>query len=428
AWEHPDTDECSLDVRLTTDELKALRELAGSMNSEFLDLSKNIDFDRPQEKENVAYDAKISYLRGGQFIEVDSSDSAYDIDALGKIGSSENFAEDMLNERIALIINGKEVDGEIDFVEGGLSRDIFNAEDEDKQWKMWMISEEEMNKDFQNDWTSTWTDWLENTQELTKLQSESSELEGSLKQAKNEKLRESILKSLKKHNVEMQIVIRKKKRQIFSIHRRMQLMTYYELLRVDKNATEVMIQSAYDEWEKDLSPDETMIREFSSIVPLLNQVSILLDDAYGVLINPEKRSIYDEKLAEYEASVEILRQKKKILAEDHLMSARTAYRRGDHMLAMRFLRGSMSLDSSNAIYYAEMAKILAENNKWRKEALQFYHRAFHLDPDNHDILFDVASLAHNLNLDGFARKVLNQILKKNPKHLKAKHLKNKLNA
>ncbi|MCD4655790.1 DUF4388 domain-containing protein, partial [bacterium] len=106
----PDTDEFSLDVRLTTDELKALRELAGSMNSDFLDLSKNIDFDRPQEKGNVAYDAKISYLRGGQYIEVDSSDSAYDIDALGRIGSSENFAEDMLNERIALIIDGKEVD------------------------------------------------------------------------------------------------------------------------------------------------------------------------------------------------------------------------------------------------------------------------------------------------------------------------------
>lgn len=413
----------SEDISLTTDELKNLRKLAGHLDADFLDLSKGLDLDKKKESDTIDYGAKVTYLRGSEFVESEGAEGAYNIDELGRVTSHEDWASDRsMDERISLIIGGKEIDGESDLFGSDLSKEIFEAEDEEKQWNIWMISEEELNRDYAEDWTATWTDWIENTQELRKLRDHTDELEAALRAEKDEKRREAILSELKKHNADLQQVINRKKRQIFSLHRRMQLMNYYDLLRVERNATPEMIRAAFEEWETEISPDDDLIREFSSIAPQIRQIMDLLREAFETLNDPPTRERYNRRLASQEKAAEEMKKKKAILAEDHLMSARTANRRGDKMLALRFLRGSISLDPTKPVYFREMARLLAENKNWRREALRFYHKAYHLNPDDADVLFDVAELANSLNLAGFSKRVLRQVLAKKPSHKKAKRL------
>lgn len=421
-------DSDSQDIMLTTDELKDLRKLAGHLDSDFLDLSKDIDLDNLTKPQELDYDVKISYQRGDEFITSDGSDGAYDIDKLGKVTSSDEMLPDVDDDRISFIIDGKTVDGETDIIGGSITREIFEVEDEEKQWNLWMVSEEEMEQDFEQDWTTTWSDWMENTQELTTLKEKSVELEANLRAAKTQRLKDSIMKDLRSHNLEMEQLIERKKRQIFAVHRRIQVMSFYEILKLDRTASTHEIEMAHNKWEEELSPNEETFAQLAGIAPQINEVIQVLDTAYKTLIDPEKRAEYDLKLDEQERASEVIKEKKKLLAEDHMMSARTAIRRGDKMLAMRFLRGSMSLDSANPLYFREMANILAENPNWRKEALRFYHRAFHLNPENLDILLDVANLAFDLNLKGFAKKSLKHILDAKPSHIKAKRLLKKINS
>ncbi len=412
-------------IMLTTAELKDLRQLAGKMNGDFLDLAKALNLDLSLKPEDVGFDAQISYQRGDKF--VDERAGGLNTDLLSRVSLTDDFKGSSDDDsKIAFLIDGKVVDGESDLFGTGLSKEIFEVEDEEKQWNLWMLSEEDLQRDFEKDWTNTWTDWVENTGELSDLRRTLDEMERKLKNTADEKLRENILGELRKKTADVQQLIRRKKREVFSIHRRMQLMTYYELLRVERNASSDIIQAAYDQWESQLSPDDEFIREFSSMAPQIKEIIDLITVAYKVLMDSEARKKYDDSLDERELAADELTKKKVVLAEDHLMSAKTAKRRGDNMLAMRFIRGCISLDPGRAVYYREMAQLLAENKTWRKEALSFYHRAYHLDPKNLELLVDVADLANQLSLDGFAIRALKQVTKLDPSNIRARHLLRKI--
>jgi tetratricopeptide (TPR) repeat protein len=412
------------EIKLTDDELRDLKMLAKSnLDGDFLDLAKALHLDSEKRVDDVNYDDSISYQRGEKF--VDEQSGGFNIDGLSKISSHDEDL-DAEDDRISYLIHGKIVDGESDLFGSTLSKDIFTEEDEEKQWNMWLISEQEMMRDFEKDWTSTWSDWVENTAELNALQSELEDIEKTLKHSDNSEKKADIMLELRRKSSEFQDLICRKKREMYGIHRRMQLMTYYELLRVDCDADTETITRAFNDWETHLLPSEEFVREFSSMAPQIAEIVNLMTDAYKVLSDAEKREKYDKLLKEKERASEEMKQKKKRLAEDHMFSARTATRRGDVMLALRFIRGSISLDPNNPDYYVEMAKVLAENEKWQKEALMFYHRAYHLNPDDQNILVDVAELANHLNLNGFAIRSLNQVLAREPDNLKAKRLKRKI--
>lgn len=414
----------SEEVVLTDEELRDLRLLAKNLDSDFLDLAKAMHVLQGKGPDTVGYDAEISYQRGDKF--VDGRSDGIDIDGLDRIVAEGELTSLEDDERIAYIIDGKVVDGETDLFGAGFSKDLFEIADEEEQWNMWMVSEEELSRDFDKDWTSTWTDWVENTAELSTLQHSIEEMEDRLKKTADEKVKEQLLTELRRQSADFQDVIRKKKREMFSIHRRMQFMTYYELLRVERDAVVEDIEFAYRQWETHLLPDDAFIREFSSMAPQIAQIVDMMKTAYSTLSDPEKRKQYDAELVIKEQSVEELKKKKNLLAEQHFLSARTANRRGDKMLAMRFIRGCISLDPGKALYYHEMALLLAENLKWRREALRFFHRAYHLDPDNLDVLIEVADLASQLELGGFAIKALKQVISQDPDNARAKRLLRKI--
>lgn len=413
------------EVVLTDEEMLELRKLAKNMDSDFLDLAKALHLQQEKGPDDVGYDVDISYQRGDKFVDVKSG--GVDIDGLTKIGSGdESFSSLEDDERIAFIIDGKVVDGESELFGSDLTRDIWEIEDEEEQWNLWMISEEELSRDFEKDWTSTWADWVEDTAELSTLQRRIEEMENRLKATDDEKMKEHLIDELKKQNVDFQDVLRRKKREMLSIHRRMQIMTYYELLRIERDASQEQVEEAYRQWETHLLPDDAFIREFSSMAPQIAQIVEMMREAYSTLSDPEKRKVYDEELLAREQMAVEVQKKKLLLAEQHLLSAKIANRRGDKMLAMRFVRGSISLDPENAQYYHEMAKLLAENVKWRKQAIRFFHRAYHLAPDNEDILIEVAELVYQLNLSGFATRALKQVLEQNPNNIKAKRMLRKI--
>lgn len=423
--EHPEKDEFLLtdEIKLTDEELADLRMLAQSnISGDFLDLAKAMHLDLNERPGDVKYDDSIAYQRGEKF--VDEQSGGFNIDGLQKIISADEFGEN--DDRISFIIDGRIVDGESDLFGGTLSSEIFTEKDEDKQWNMWLISEQEMMHDFEKDWTSTWSDWVENTAELNALQRELDQLESRFKNAHEDEDKEKYMLDMRRKSAEFQEIIRRKKREMFGIHRRMQLMNYYELLRVEQDADSETIRKAFEDWETHLLPSEEFIREFSSMAPQIAEIVNLMTTAYQNLSDQEKRQKYDDLLKEKERASKEMFKKKQRLAEDHMLSANTARRRGDNMLALRFIRGCISLDPNNSRYYSAMAELLAENEKWRKEALLFFHRAYHLSPEDQSILVNVAELAIRLNMKGFALRSLKQVLTKDPQNIKAKRLKRNL--
>ncbi len=166
-------------IMLTTAELKELRQLAGNMDGDFLDLAKALNLDMGLKPEDVGFDAQISYQRGDKF--VDERSGGMNTDLLSRVSLMDDFKGSSDDDsRIAFLIDGKVVDGESDLFGTGLSKEIFEVEDEEKQWNLWMLSEEDLQRDFEKDWTSTWTDWVENTGELSNLRRTLDEMEQKL--------------------------------------------------------------------------------------------------------------------------------------------------------------------------------------------------------------------------------------------------------
>ena len=82
---------------------------------------------------------------------------------------------------------------------------------------------------------------------------------------------------------------------------------YYEILEVDKNASEEVIEKAYKTLAKKYHPD---LQNNSNCHDKMRQIN----EAYEILSNDFKRRLYDEKIQEESVSIE---EYKKIIQENN---------------------------------------------------------------------------------------------------------------
>ena len=409
------------DIALTEEELKELATLEET--GENLDMDLTYSGGGYRKSSDVKLDSKVSYLRGSEF--VDASDESVDVDELKSKKLVPTAEEFQLDDKVTLLIDGKEFDAEDNMVGGSSIENVFESDDSDEQWNRWMVVDVDVaDEDGVEIFQHSWKDWEDQARELQLLRDRKEEIEEEIRTTKNSEKISDLKLEFSKTERFIQRLIDTKKKEVLNALRRSKTQTHYELLHVPRNSSLEDIKAAYFKWINEYQPEERFRKHFEILAESLERLSERLHLAYEVLSNPEARDDYDNTLIEHERMVEKISQKKKMLAQDHLGSSREALARGDAMLAMRFLRGSMSLDPRNPAYYEQMAKILTMTPKYYNEALKFYHRAFHLDPENPDLLVEVAKLSVKMDQPEFAVKALKQAIQIKPNHGVAKKLLN----
>jgi Domain of unknown function (DUF4388)/DnaJ domain len=395
------------DVFLTKEELEELEELAGSQS-----LFKEQDDVTVQDllrNESVELDAKISYLRDGQFVE-SGVEGSLDISTLKTVEKGKG-REDIDEDKLTILIGDDELDAESSLIGETAFQEIFSSSSAEEQWDKWITTTvEETDEDFLVVWEKSWKSWEDQAKELAVMKEEQKELEAKLEESEDDSEKEIVRKRYNEITREYEQRVGMKKREILVTYRRAQIQTYYEILRLPENADSTDIKTAYFKWLSEYQPDQRYLRDFESIIVYLNKLVDTLHEAYEILSNEEDRASYNANLERKRKAAEAIDAKKKLLAEDHLVSGREAMKRGDVMLAMRFIRGSISLDPRNSKYYKEMAEMLSSNPQWSQESMRFYHRAFHLDPKNVNLLISVAKLSATMGLRSFGERALKQAL------------------
>ena len=407
------------DITLTPEELKELNDLGGN----FKNLERDLKYsgDAKEADSEVGLDSKISYLRGDEFVDANTQDGAMNIDEMKlKTTDSSNLSDD---GKISFLINGQEVDAEDNLFGTVTASDVFASDDVETQWNRWMeVEAEEQDEDVYEEWEKSWRAWEDQHREMQLLQDKRKHLETEISSCKNSAELSVLQKKVSEADRYMMRLVDSKKREILGALRRSKIQNHYEVLKLKSTASLDEIRAAYFYWLNEYQPDRRNLEHYETVKEHLNKLVERLHQAYEVLSDDYERAKYDEELQKQVELSLRLSGKKQTLAQDHFGSGKQALERGDPMLAMRYLRGSMSLDPRNPVYYEEMAKILAQTRNYYDEALRYYHKAFHLDRSNTDILVEVAKLSIKMDRPEFAAKVLQQVLNQQPTHGAAKKL------
>ncbi len=408
------TDENTEDVTLTEEELREIAKLGSrSLSSTPMRFSES----EHKGKESVDGSMKLEYLRDGEFIESGAQgDAALDIE---KLKLEAEGAVDATGDKITFLIDGQAVDGESNLFGQSSLKDLFSSGDVDEQWGRWMISADESDEELLKEWAESWKTWEEQSKELEDIQKKLQETQTALKGESNRERAASLVKRIEELERLSEQIISTKKKEILVAQRRAQVQSHYEVMHISPDATADEIREAYFKWLTEYQPDPRFLSQFESLKDAMNILCDRLHEAYEVLIDSESRRRYNDSLTRQKESTRVVADKKKKLAAEHLLSSQNAIKRGDTMLAMRFLRASISLDPRNAQYYQAMADIIAKNPRWWQEAMRFYHRAYHLNPENVDVLIEVAHLANRSNHPEFAEKALQQVLRARPGYARA---------
>jgi len=151
---------------------------------------------------------------------------------------------------------------------------------------------------------------------------------------------------------------------------------YYELLQVNKNASQDEIASAFRKLIKQHHPDRYSDPEEKAEAEKLFQK---ITAAFNVLKDPEKRTIYDRGLASDNENVK---------QTDTKEQANQFFKNGLHQLnnlsnakvAEEFFKKAVYLDKDNAKYLFYLATVMGSDPRKRRKAVEHLEKAITLDP------------------------------------------------
>lgn len=157
-------------------------------------------------------------------------------------------------------------------------------------------------------------------------------------------------------------------------------MNYYDLLQVNKNASQDEISSAFRALIKLHHPDRYSDPEEKAEAEELFQK---ITAAFNVLKDPDKRSAYDQSLDS---------DKETVQQTDTKEQAKQFFKNGLHQLnnvtnskmAEEFFKKAVYLDKDNAKYLFYLATVIGDDPRKRRKAVEYLEKAVALDPFSAD--------------------------------------------
>jgi len=182
---------------------------------------------------------------------------------------------------------------------------------------------------------------------------------------------------------------------------------YYDLLQVNKNASQGEISSAFRKLIKQHHPDRYSDPEEKADAEKLFQK---ITAAFNVLKDPEKRAAYNQTLDSDKESVQ---------QTDTKEQAVQFFKNGLHQLnnlannkmAEEFFKKAVYLDKDNAKYLFYLATVMSADPRKRRKAMEHLEKAVTLDPFSADYRARIGTIYLNGGMKTRAVKYFQKALK-----------------
>ena len=196
-------------------------------------------------------------------------------------------------------------------------------------------------------------------------------------------------------------------------------MDFYEVLGVAKTATVAEIRQAYLRLAREKHPDRFPDpQEKQKAQELFKQAT----EAFNTLSNERSRQAYDAEIAKPKLTAPV-----EIAADAYQRAAQKA-QEGDFQEAMQLLRLAVHHVPAEPRYHAALAKILAKNPHWIREAISELDEAIRLNGNDAGMHYEMARLLHQQGLRLRARRSIETALRLAPAHPEIQRLAAELGA
>ncbi|HXV62216.1 MAG TPA: DUF4388 domain-containing protein [Vicinamibacteria bacterium] len=207
--------------------------------------------------------------------------------------------------------------------------------------------------------------------------------------------------------------------------------THYELLEVSAQASKDEIKAKYFTLAKKLHPDHRTSLNLDDPEGALDDLYLRVKEAYEVLSNDGERRRYDFSLQQ-RAGIgrgPSRKNEERNIAKatyDPLEAAILHYANGERFFhqqrfheAIEELKNAVRLDDSRADYHRLLARALARNPKWKKQAEEHFQLALRLNKLDPLTYVDLGELYESSGLTTRARKMYENAVSLDPDNQRA---------
>jgi tetratricopeptide (TPR) repeat protein len=211
----------------------------------------------------------------------------------------------------------------------------------------------------------------------------------------------------------------------------LRMKTHYEMLGIERDASEAQIEEAYFRMAKLFHPDVHHDHSLHDLRDKLEAVFIRLGEAYEVLRNPLLRASYERQLGPSQAqsaAAQVAPQRDDPrhlarMAEESILRAAKSVAEEKYWEAIQLLETSITRVDGRIKQVGRilLARAYSKNPNWVKPAEELLQQVIHEDPYNVEAHFELALIYRAGGLRSRAATMLRRVLELEPDHAEARN-------
>lgn len=161
-----------------------------------------------------------------------------------------------------------------------------------------------------------------------------------------------------------------------------QRQNYYEILGVGSDVQPPNIKAAYFKLAKQFHPDSRTEDDPDDIKEKLDQIFVIIRNAYHTLSDPAEKQAYDIRIGKTIPDVESDVVKQRTKAQLQFSVGLKSLQSREYRTAMEYFRSAIDLDPYEPRYYAKLAEVCLKNPRWYRAGVLACSKAIQLEPEN----------------------------------------------
>jgi Flp pilus assembly protein TadD len=205
---------------------------------------------------------------------------------------------------------------------------------------------------------------------------------------------------------------------------------HYQILGVDRDASEAQLRSAYFALARRLHPDRLAALDIRDMDEQAQQVFARINAAFSILGATDRRAAYDAELGRGGARVAAAEQAEAEKLAARIFGAEEAYHQGEvalrrqnHAAAVEHFRRAAELNPQEGEYHALLAWAVwchaSDQAAVTAEVRRMMNKAIALAPNNATVYFYRGMLARQLGQEETAEQCFRKVLELRPDHPEA---------
>ena len=212
--------------------------------------------------------------------------------------------------------------------------------------------------------------------------------------------------------------VRAQRERIASLHGRLSVLSFYQLLGVTPESDADTIKRSYIALAKEYHPDRYFRPEFEDLQEAVNAIFMRVSEAYTTLQNRASRAEYDRDVLRLTMPVarEQAPPEDSLLAKDQFTKGLSLLNAGDLWSAIQAMRWAVNLAPQNPRYHTWLGVALMRTKKRLHEAEEHCKTAIALDYNNAQYYVNLGQVYRTGHLPEKAKKQFETALRLDPKH------------